>query len=289
MATQDESANDGKRKRAKAYYVNFRKKKHVDPRGMRPGLNGVLLTCNNVQNRGALAEIYQLLHESADRLYGNDDGDDSKTSKSEVDNDPSKELEKEISALKDNWKNYFQAVETGVKNIYFIECNKGDPYELTKSIFKDLIERKASVRFCQRLIPVTFICHSSLDDIKKCCPQYLKQYFQNDTAKECKFAISYKSRYNGDLNRDQVIATVADIVIDGQIKHQVNLDNPDVVIVIEIVRNVCCMSILDDFHQMRKYNLNEVSHHGRSEGKCAVAKTKSQEVDSTAADTTTSN
>lgn len=63
-----------------------------------------------------------------------------------ADNDPSKELEKEINALKDDWKNYFQAVETGVKNIYFIQCNKGDPYELTTSIFNDLIQRKASVR-----------------------------------------------------------------------------------------------------------------------------------------------
>ena len=52
------------------------------------------------------------------------------------------------------------------------------------------------------------------------------------------FAIAYKSRYNGDLNRDHVIAAVADMVIDGKIKHQVNLDNPDVVVVIEIIK-VC--------------------------------------------------
>lgn len=52
------------------------------------------------------------------------------------------------------------------------------------------------------------------------------------------FAIAYKSRYNGDLNRENVITAVADMVIDGEIKHQVDLDNPDVVVVIEIVK-VC--------------------------------------------------
>lgn len=48
------------------------------------------------------------------------------------------------------------------------------------------------------------------------------------------------------------------------------------------------MSILDDFHQMRKYNLNEVSHHGRSEGKSTSNKNKNQE-DSTATNTNTSS
>ena len=40
---------------------------------------------------------------------------------------------------------------------------------------------------------------------------------------------------------------------------------------------------------MRKYNLNEVSHYGRSEGKCSSSKTKSQDDSGTATNTDTPN
>ena len=41
-------------------------------------------------------------------------------------------------------------------------------------------------------------------------------------------------------------------------RHTVDLSNADKVILVEGVRNVCCISVLTDFFKLRKYNLQEI-------------------------------
>ena len=51
------------------------------------------------------------------------------------------------------------------------------------------------------------------------------------------FAVNYKARNNSDVNRDEIIKLVAGMVVkNGDFDHQVDLNNPDLTIVVEIIK-----------------------------------------------------
>ncbi len=41
-------------------------------------------------------------------------------------------------------------------------------------------------------------------------------------------------------------------------EHKVNLTNPSTAIVVEIMKNICGLSVIRDYYQLSKYNLNSL-------------------------------
>ncbi|CAK7273920.1 hypothetical protein SEPCBS57363_005897 [Sporothrix epigloea] len=71
------------------------------------------------------------------------------------------------------------------------------------------------------------------------------------------FAIRPSFRHHHELERREVIDLVAGLI--DQEHHKVDLENPDKVILIEIFRYTCGMSVVDgDWNELRKYNLSEL-------------------------------
>lgn len=50
----------------------------------------------------------------------------------------------------------------------------------------------------------------------------------------------------------------------GKLNHQnrANLDNPELAVIVEIIKNVCCISVVKDFKLFRKYNVFEIVKDG---------------------------
>ncbi|MGH0164249.1 UNVERIFIED_CONTAM: hypothetical protein FKN15_049678 [Acipenser sinensis] len=46
-------------------------------------------------------------------------------------------------------------------------------------------------------------------------------------------------------------------------KNKVDLTNPEYTIIVEIIRNVCCVSVVRDYVLFRKFNLQEVVKNDR--------------------------
>jgi tRNA acetyltransferase TAN1 len=69
------------------------------------------------------------------------------------------------------------------------------------------------------------------------------------------FAIEFKSRNNAKMVRDPIIKALADMVPAG---HKVNLTSPDVTILVEVINLVCGFAIVQDYHKLKKYSLEEV-------------------------------
>ncbi|XP_065830360.1 THUMP domain-containing protein 1-like [Oscarella lobularis] len=251
------------RKRKKGYRGNDKKKSR--PRQeLTVGARGFLVTTNDHQKE-AIGEIYDLLNEYVDVLHETEDASSDET------------LEKEIESLKNKGKRRFRAVFSGARNVTFFYCNDDvDPTEIAHRILTDAkTTGQSKSRYCLRLLPVQLVCHPELDDLKRKVPNLLEpQFHAADQSASRKFAVVYKARNNDEVKRDDIIKTVAHLVTQPTsesttYQHVVDLKNPDLVIVVEIVKNLCLMSVVKDYYTLKKYNLHEAAAAGREESKAS--------------------
>ncbi|XP_069839908.1 THUMP domain-containing protein 1 isoform X1 [Dendropsophus ebraccatus] len=250
------------KKRAKAQYVG-NAKRHRGGRQLEVGMQGILITCN-MSERKCVGEAYSLLNEYGDLLYGAEklcDKED-KLSGSEEENDDDAEaaLKKEVEQIRTSTeKNLrrFQSVESGANNVVFIRTLNVEPEKLVHHILKDLYTtKKRKTRVILRMLPVTGTCKAFPEDLKKYAETFFQPWFK--APNKGTFQIVYKARNNNHMNRDEVIKELAGIVGNLNPENKVDLTNPEHTIVVEIIKNVCCLSVVKDYALFRKYNLQEV-------------------------------
>lgn len=66
-------------------------------------------------------------------------------------------------------------------------------------------------------------------------------------------------RYNDNVFRNELINSLALLVQDKNIFHKVDLKQSKKTIIIEIIKNICCISVIPDYHKYKKYNLLELT------------------------------
>lgn len=180
--------------------------------------------------------------------------------KDDDDDDVEADIEAELNALKNRSTNEdkLKLVTLDVPCVCFVKTGKGiDPVRLVHQICSDAFDnpnRKRS-RYIKRMTPMSLIrktLSGGLDDV---CKSVLEPHFGPGQPSK-KFAIRHTIRNNHDLDRDMVIKTVAKAVGDG---HSVDLKNYDLLILVDVYRNVCGMSVVgNDYEKLKKYNLAEI-------------------------------
>ncbi|CAL5352368.1 unnamed protein product [Camellia sinensis] len=70
------------------------------------------------------------------------------------------------------------------------------------------------------------------------------------------FAVLYEARANTGIDRMKIINAVAKSV---PAPHKVDLNNPDKNIVVQIVKTVCLMGVVEKYKELAKYNLRQLS------------------------------
>ncbi|CAH1795562.1 unnamed protein product [Owenia fusiformis] len=258
------SDSKGKKRSNKAKYMQpdaKRKRMALDT-----GMKGFLLTCN-FQEKGCVREAYNIFNEYADKVYGPEKlpGD---SSDDDEEDDIEKALQKEVDSIKQSNANKserrFQVMESGANNCIFIKTSIEDPCALAHQIFEDSYNSEVQKsRYTLRMLPISTTCKAFVEDIKKTAEEILKPHFLTEFGQGKTFCIQFKVRNNGKIGRNDVIPMVADIVSDFNPMHKADLSHGELVIVIEIIRNICCMSVVKDYFKFRKYNLSEVSHAKR--------------------------
>ncbi|XP_078376011.1 THUMP domain-containing protein 1-like [Oculina patagonica] len=254
---------DLKRKRPKPFYVGHKKKKRGQEL-LTPGMKGILVTCNE-REKLCVREAYNVLNEYADKLYGpehNRQGDDAASNSDSEDIEEA--LAKEVKELQEaKQEKRFQAVLSGANNVIFIKTNlpdSKDPTDLVHTILTDMLKTGCKkTRHCQRFLPIAGSCHANKEDLQKLAEQMFQSTFFAEDAKPSTFCVMYKSRNNSSMHRDDTIAALAAMVMNAGKGHTVNLNNPDLAICVEIIKNVCCMSVVKDLFKLRKYNIHEVN------------------------------
>ncbi|XP_067296570.1 THUMP domain-containing protein 1 [Pseudorasbora parva] len=248
------------RKRSRKRFGGHAHKKQRGSRELEVGAQGVLITCN-MNERKCTSEAFSLLNEYADALYGPEQHTDSLSEDEEADEDAEAALKKEVSQIQSSMKTHqqrFSVVDSGANNVVFIRTHGVDPEELVHHILSDLHEsKKRKSRVILRMLPVSGTCRAFAEDMEKFLSEYLQRWFKAPL--RATYQICFKARNSSHSKRDDVIKAVAGLVAKMNPLNKVDLTNPELSIIIEIIKSVCCVSVVSDYTLFRKYNLQEVA------------------------------
>ena len=180
---------------------------------------------------------------------------------SDSDDDMEKAMAKEASQIKDTkqTERRFQNVDCKAKNCIFIKTNVDSPCDLAHAIFTDLEEKKVQkARYAIRMMPVSATCKAVMKNIEETAERIFKPYFETEFGEGLKYTSVCKIRNNQSISRMAILPNLGRIIREMNPLHVLCYDEPDLVILVEIIRNICCLSVIKDFFRFKKYNLHEV-------------------------------
>lgn len=227
-------------------------------------MQGILITCN-MNERKCTAEAFNLLNEYADKLYGPEKLQVNKASSSSDEEENEEEdvdvaLKKEVAQLQSaagKRERRFQALESGANNVIFIQTQNLEPDKLVHHILSDLhTTKKKKSRVILRMLPVTGTCKAFQEEMLKYLTTFLEPWFK--TPKSATYQIAFKARNSSHNKREEIIKSIAGLVGKLNPKNKVDLTNPELTIIVEVIKAVCCISVARDYTLYRKYNVQEV-------------------------------
>ncbi|KAL7174268.1 hypothetical protein ACSBR2_033512 [Camellia fascicularis] len=170
-------------------------------------------------------------------------------------------IEAELEELTDRSKRHFSNLDSGCNGVVFVQMRKKDGDPSPKDIVQHMMmsiasTRKHMSRFILRVLPVEVTCYASEDEITRAIQPLISQYFPVETQTALKFAVLYEARANTGIDRMKIINAVAKSV---PAPHKVDLNNPDKNIVVQIVKTVCLMGVVEKYKELAKYNLRQLS------------------------------
>ncbi|KAM9770311.1 THUMP domain-containing protein 1 [Menidia menidia] len=252
------------RKRSKKHYAaGHHNKRWKGSRELEVGMQGILITCN-MNERKCTAEAFNLLNEYADQLYGPEKLSDNNGSSAEEEDaeeeDVDVALKKEVAQLQASGakqERRFQALDSGANNVIFIRTQNLESDKLVHHILADLhTTKKKKSRVILRMLPVTGTCKAFQEDMLKYLTTFLEPWFK---APNCgTYQIAFKARNSSHNKREEIIKSIAGLVGKLNPKNKVDLTNPELTIIVEVIKAVCCISVVKDYTLYRKYNVQEV-------------------------------
>ncbi|KAK3908418.1 THUMP domain-containing protein 1 [Frankliniella fusca] len=267
-------AEVNKRKKS-AYYSKCAAKKGKFDFSLHPGVRGFIATCN-FREKECIRETINILSEFADMIYGEDKAmlednqpknkkivfKDSESETEEDNEDIEAALAREVNVLKQERQNRpsqrrFQVVQSGADNCLFIRSTVEDPVLLVETILKDIeAKSKQRTRFLMRLLPIEVTCKAWPDDIKVASGKLLDKYFKGEPKTFC---VVFKRRNNSNVVREELIQDLASDIKARNPLHRADMKQPELTVIVEVIRNVCCMAVVPKYFHYRKYNLLEVA------------------------------
>lgn len=170
-------------------------------------------------------------------------------------------IDDELRELGDRNKRHFVSLESGCNGVVFIQMHKqaGDPgpADIVHHMMSSAAStRKHMSRFILRVLPAELTCYASEEEIKKAIEPLMEQYFPSEASTPFKFAVLYEARANTGIERMTVINAVAKSVPQ---PHKVDLSKPDKTIIVQIVKTICLVGVVERYKELSKYNLRQLA------------------------------
>eukprot|EP00899_Mesostigma_viride_P005858 jgi/Mesvir1/15273/Mv06491-RA.1 len=248
-------------------------------------IRGFIATCQQTWENKCVAELQNVLTEMLEPASPKLAGGDQKGA-----GGIAAELEKEIAQLRDKEQAPLTRIDSGCKGLVFLKLSKEQshvvPEELILKLLKDILAtRQSRTRFCQRILPVSATCYATVDDIAKAVQPLLHTHFpaapaegqgtssavdkegagasdkgiegteaaEGGSTPGYKFSVVIEVRNNSVLDKMAVINAVAKQV---PAPHKVDLNNPDKVILVQVVKTSCCLGVATEYKALGKYNIS---------------------------------
>ena len=110
-----------------------------------------------------------------------------------------------------------------------------DPFEVVQKLREFALENPYQFRFAIRFTPIELCVDSKIELIQEATRSLLHKIDEDES-----FRVTVRRRHT-DLENMDVVEAVA-----SEIKRKVNLDNPDKIVLVEIVSDTTGISVLDD-------------------------------------------
>lgn len=218
-------------------------------------MTGFLVTFERSEFQAA-KDCYELLNEYAEKIWGPEKREET-DSKQSIEDDLAAELN-ELKESKDKVRR-FQKVKTAVTGNFFISTTVEDPGRLATAIFEDLKEKQEQrSRFVQRVLPVQTTCKAHLDTMRKTVEAVVGAYDDADTP-QLGYLVAGKIRHNSSLQHNAMLQEIVEVVKSAKPQWMGELRKPDLVIMLDVLQDVCCISLMPRYLEFRKYNLLEVT------------------------------
>ncbi|KAM7277751.1 hypothetical protein ACFE04_004885 [Oxalis oulophora] len=170
-------------------------------------------------------------------------------------------IEDELKELGDKTKRRFSKLDSGCNGVVFVQMRKRDGDPGPKDIAQFMMTSAASTkkhmsRFILRVLPVEVSCYASEEEVSRAIKPLIEQNFPTETENPHKFAVLCEARSNTGLDKAKIINVVAKSV---PAPHKVDLTNPDKTIIVQIVKTVCLIGIVEKYKELAKFNLRQLT------------------------------
>ncbi|ORZ13503.1 hypothetical protein BCR42DRAFT_330305 [Absidia repens] len=234
-----------KQKRTKSYHCAKDRVGGSSQFNIQPNMNGIIVMCTRTREARAVKEAIDLFNQYADQLYPEtitkqNDNDDNEKEDDEDDLEAS--IAKELAGLKDTKKDKkerFTSVSTGTDCMLFIKtCPEIEPCRFVHDLLMDMKEKQIKkTRYLSRILPVQQTCMANLPEMERVAQLVVHPLFntlnEDGTITSKTFSVIPRVRNNSKLDRMEVIKLFAASVGPD---HKVDLDHPDLVILVDITR-----------------------------------------------------
>ncbi|KAF9478325.1 hypothetical protein BDN70DRAFT_880092 [Pholiota conissans] len=224
---------------------------------------GVWVSCVKGKEKQAVGEVYELFESIGSDLWPAEtsEGKDSDDEEDDAGLSLEDQIAKELSDIKRprgaNPQQRFANCQTNTQCVLFISCKPPvDPVELVVKHIKTVQETGvAGTRYIQRLVPVSGSCVANPPEIQALCERVLKSFFDKHPDTTYTYKIELRVRNHNTVPRPTLIQTIAQAVPEG---HKVDLDNPQLFILVEVFKSICGVSVVEDYYKMQKFNVMEI-------------------------------
>lgn len=216
-------------------------------------MKGFLCSCNN-REKECISEALNILNKYADQNNSEKIPQEEANANIDVQDD----LQNEINLLKTEKKSkVFQLVDSGAKNFLFIKTTLENTVDLAWKIVADIhLTKIQQTKFLIRLIPVEITCRAYIKDIETAFKPLADKYFKEEKKT---FLIAYNHRNNNNLERDDVIKSVANVISETRPDNKVDLKSPELVVIVEVIKGIVLLSVIPEYFKYKKFNLLALS------------------------------
>eukprot|EP01102_Stenamoeba_stenopodia_P003647 TRINITY_DN13818_c0_g1_i1.p1 TRINITY_DN13818_c0_g1~~TRINITY_DN13818_c0_g1_i1.p1 ORF type:complete len:307 (-),score=120.56 TRINITY_DN13818_c0_g1_i1:265-1185(-) len=167
-----------------------------------------------------------------------------------------KELE-ELSSTSSRSNRKFTPIDTGCSGVVFLRFDDEtlpSPIEFLKAIVRDLEETKeAKTRFIHRIVPIEKTCKASAANIEAVCRDLLKEFFDRTSSPFVSYCVLFSNRNNSSIRKQECLNRIVKTVPFA--RAVVNLNDPRMVIVVEVCKNLCGIGVVDNYPSFHKFSV----------------------------------
>lgn len=204
-------------------------------------------------------------HGSSTRDRGGSDAD---PDDEEEEVDLETQIAKEVAALKrPKVEKRFVNCLTNTQCVIFMSCKPPvDPVQLVlqhvENVHKTGVTR---TKYTHRLTPVSGTCVANIPEIHSLCRRTVAAYCARENGgdgdggepRARKYKIELRIRNHNTLTRMEIIQEVARCMPEG---YTVDLDDPEVFVLVEVFKSTFGMSIVEDYYRFQKFNVMELAN-----------------------------